>query len=1216
MKPTVAKTRAPASKDALDLSALSDFTVWAEGYSTNLSATSQTERLGEGESLSVRRRLALKHLIQTDPAKALQLALPQRLRDRMPLSVQQNLEAKVSGRGFLGVLSADDFDSGKCEFHREVRIDSRSFEAYVYGRRAFQMTHLSIFLHGIALDGLMAVHEDSVRRLEPGGPGAGVVETRDCVVCRAPVMSQGTPVLADLGDRVVGLCSESHFRKLSAQIAGDEGGIHGNGGGPVQDSWSQGLKRLLYMRVAFPDDPGEPIGEGEAYNLMNNVNTWYVENSYDSTSILSDVTPLLMLPHTKDWYSVEGANVLLADAREAARATGFNTDNYDLDIVRHSRVPGFNWNGQSYVGGKGCWLQTSSLGVAAHELGHNYGLFHANFWSATADSVIGAGSNVEYGNTFDTMGNAAAGSYQFNVIWKNRLDWLPAGFFHVVTNSGLYRLYAFDVPQLVSSCKYGLRIKKDFDRAYWAEFRQKFVQNPWTQNGILLNWDPWDNGAGNSAGGTQLLDTTPGTPAGNSSKDDSAVVLGRTFTDPSAGIHITPVAKGGTAPETWIDVQVNLGFFPSNLPPLLQLAADSTSVGTNVAVTFTANASDSNGDTLAYGWDFGDLTFGPNAPTASKQWSIAGEYVVRCVVSNMKGGVASRFVVVTVGSPGTYRVTGRITNAVDQPLEGVRVHNGMTGSDYRGTYTDSDGNYALVNLTASSYSLGAVKYGYTLQPTGWVKPVVVNGNVPDLNWSGTAKPMVTLTGTDLVAAELNLDTATVTLSRTGPTNSSLTVNYMVTGTAGLDWDYILSPPLTTWPIKITLPAGVSSTNFVVTPIDDTESEGPETVVFTLAESPDYVIGPDAEVTVVIQDDETAMPPPVIAMQPQSQTNVVGGTASFSALASGTAPLSYQWRFNGGPIPGATASSYNRSILQRADAGNYSVQVTNADGVALSSNAVLTIPFAASAGSLASSTNPALPAQPVEFTLTLIAVAPASGIPTGAVQFKIDGTNAGAPVSLSGGVGSYTNASLAHGLHTVAAEYAGDANFTGTTNLLSPNELINTPPVAGADTIVRDPASGVKVSIAMLLSNDTDADAVDLISFLGVSPISANGGTVVSNSGWIFYTPSAGFTNTDTFTYTIGDGWAVPVTGVVTVNLRADSGPSPTSPNLTIIVLSNGQYVIRGDGIPDRAYRIQYVEQSQSTDWQTLGTAAADPYGIFEFSDINGSSQRFYRSVYP
>jgi hypothetical protein len=171
---------------------------------------------------------------------------------------------------------------------------------------------------------------------------------------------------------------------------------------------------------------------------------------------------------------------------------------------------------------------------------------------------------------------------------------------------------------------------------------------------------------------------------------------------------------------------------------------------------------------------------------------------------------------------------------------------------------------------------------------------------------------------------------------------------------------------------------------------------------------------------------------------------------------------------------------------------------------------------------------------------------------------------------------------------------------------------NTPPVAGPDTIERDPGSGVKVSVAALLANDSDADG-DPIAFAGVSATSANGGTVVSNAGWIFYTPAPGFTNSDTFTYSISDGFGVPVTGTVTVNIRVDNGPSP---NLTITDLGGGSYLVRGDGIPDRTYRIQFVDEAQSTNWQTLGTAAADPYGIFQFSDTNGSPQRFYRSMYP
>ena len=83
-------------------------------------------------------------------------------------------------------------------------------------------------------------------------------------------------------------------------------------------------------------------------------------------------------------------------------------------------------------------------------------------------------------------------------------------------------------------------------------------------------------------------------------------------------------------------------------------------------------------------------------------------------------------------------------------------------------------------------------------------------------------------------------------------------------------------------------------------------------------------------------------PPAITTQPQGQTIVWGGTASFYVLANGSVPLAYQWRFKGLDIGGATASSYARANVQAADAGDYSVLVTNGYGSVLSSNATLVV----------------------------------------------------------------------------------------------------------------------------------------------------------------------------------------------------------------------------------------------------------------------------------
>lgn len=84
-------------------------------------------------------------------------------------------------------------------------------------------------------------------------------------------------------------------------------------------------------------------------------------------------------------------------------------------------------------------------------------------------------------------------------------------------------------------------------------------------------------------------------------------------------------------------------------------------------------------------------------------------------------------------------------------------------------------------------------------------------------------------------------------------------------------------------------------------------------------------------------------PPAIALQPQSQTVFVSGTAIFTISATGTAPLSYYWRRNGTVISGATNPTYITNNVQLSDSGaQFSCIVSNAFGTALSSSATLTV----------------------------------------------------------------------------------------------------------------------------------------------------------------------------------------------------------------------------------------------------------------------------------
>jgi hypothetical protein len=82
--------------------------------------------------------------------------------------------------------------------------------------------------------------------------------------------------------------------------------------------------------------------------------------------------------------------------------------------------------------------------------------------------------------------------------------------------------------------------------------------------------------------------------------------------------------------------------------------------------------------------------------------------------------------------------------------------------------------------------------------------------------------------------------------------------------------------------------------------------------------------------------------PAIAVQPASQSAPPGASVTFSVTAVGAAPLVYQWRLNGQDIAGATGPSLTLNNVQAAQAGRYTVRVSNRAGAALSAAATLTL----------------------------------------------------------------------------------------------------------------------------------------------------------------------------------------------------------------------------------------------------------------------------------
>jgi hypothetical protein len=86
--------------------------------------------------------------------------------------------------------------------------------------------------------------------------------------------------------------------------------------------------------------------------------------------------------------------------------------------------------------------------------------------------------------------------------------------------------------------------------------------------------------------------------------------------------------------------------------------------------------------------------------------------------------------------------------------------------------------------------------------------------------------------------------------------------------------------------------------------------------------------------------ETAVP--VIAVQPQSQSNYVGGTVAFSVSALSLLPMTNQWFKNGSAISGQTNASLILTNVQSGDVANYSVRIGNSNGITNSDSAGFTL----------------------------------------------------------------------------------------------------------------------------------------------------------------------------------------------------------------------------------------------------------------------------------
>ncbi|MEM6400427.1 MAG: ExeM/NucH family extracellular endonuclease [Cyanobacteria bacterium P01_D01_bin.116] len=574
-----------------------------------------------------------------------------------------------------------------------------------------------------------------------------------------------------------------------------------------------------------------------------------------------------------------------------------------------------------------------------------------------------------------------------------------------------------------------------------------------------------------------------------------------------------------------------------------------------------------------------------------------------------------------------------------------------------------------------------INYDEDFNPSGYYTANVYRSSDHDpvligLNLTASA-PDVEITATDNAAAEAGGDTATFTVTRTGDTTNALTVEYTISGTATNGTDY------SNLPTSVVIPAGQSSVDITVTPIDDSDVESPETVILTLDDTADYDLGTSTSDTATITSDDVAPGTPVVEITATDNTaaEVGGDTATFTVTRTGdtTNALTVEYAISGTATNGSDYNNLPTSVVIPAGQSSIDVTVTPIDDADVESpeTVVLTLNDTADydlgTNSTAEATITSDDAAPVVQAL----ISEFQPNPTGAdpnpTTFELSGTPGdtftGVIISIeSDGVGSQGTvdrvASVSgtfdvNGLLTVSipdlenpsftvalvSDFTGDTStdidtdndgvaddlstfgtvfdaigvpdnvgdqaflygsdlggtdftYTGDEprlifrdasvgDLYAINDpdggqvfdisgtdvtpgVFNTDPTVGTDTFGAINPTVANVNTAPtatddsdttlsdtpitfapadLLGNDNDPDG-DTISISNIDANSAQGGTIALNAdGTYTYTPATGFIGNDSFTYEISDGNGG--TATATVNIRVNT----STPALGDIVIN-------------------------------------------------------------
>jgi hypothetical protein len=604
---------------------------------------------------------------------------------------------------------------------------------------------------------------------------------------------------------------------------------------------------------------------------------------------------------------------------------------------------------------------------------------------------------------------------------------------------------------------------------------------------------------------------------------------------------------------------------------------------------------------------YGNLTVNPMFTTFQKEAVGATSAPSTVTLTNNSSGAVS--ITAVQSSIAEFSYAGPslpVTLSAHQSWQALVTFSPVAARQYYGvmTFTLSTGSRSMVELSGSGTNA-------TVPPTSATMPAITSNPTSQTVTAGqTATFMVAATGTAPMtyqwrmngssiggATSASFTTAATTTASSGETFSVAVSNSAGSATSGSAALTVnpaaTAPAITSNPTSQTVLAGKTATFSVVaggtapmtyqwsmngtaisgatsasyTTAATTAANSGETFSASVSNSAGSATSSSATLTV-----NPAVTAPTVTSNPVSQTVIAGKTATFSVVATGSAPMTYQWSMNGTAISGATSASYTTSATTTANSGEtFSASVSNSAGSATSGNATLTVNPVV--------TSPAITSNPTNQTViagqTATFFVAASGTAPLTYQWSMNGTAISGATSLSYTTAATTTANSGETFSVAVSNSAGSATSSSATLIVNPvaTRLLSSNPSSLSFGNVSMGSSG-NLTVTLTNSGNSSVTVSNVgIAGSGFAPSGVSTGQILAPGTT---TMSVAFTPAE----------AASVTGTVTITSNATNSPT------TISLSGTGTQVAYSVGLS----------------WSPSSSSSIAGYNVYRSTTSGGESQ--------